>query len=68
MATAPNRDMIFFDNENGVALELSEIFVSDGAKSDIGNILDLFDKENTVLIVSLSLYSISNILEEDKYH
>lgn len=36
--------------ENGVALELSEIFVSDGAKSDLGNILDLFDKENTVLI------------------
>lgn len=36
--------------ENDVALELSEIFVSDGAKSDLGNILDLFDKENTVLI------------------
>lgn len=36
--------------ENSVALELSEIFVSDGAKSDLGNILDLFDKENTVLI------------------
>lgn len=36
--------------ENGVALALSEIFVSDGAKSDLGNMLDLFDKENTVLI------------------
>lgn len=36
--------------EHNVALELSEIFVSDGAKSDLGNILDLFDKENTVLI------------------
>ena len=33
-----------------VELEINEIFVSDGAKSDIGNILDLFDKDNTVLI------------------
>ena len=29
---------------NGVELELNEIFISDGAKSDVGNILDLFDK------------------------
>ena len=35
---------------NGVKLELDEIFVSDGAKSDLGNILDIFSKENTVLI------------------
>ncbi len=34
----------------GVALEADEIFVSDGAKSDLGNILDLFDADNTVLI------------------
>ncbi len=27
-----------------------EIYVSDGAKSDIGNILDLFDRDNTVLV------------------
>ena len=36
--------------QNGVELELNEIFVSDGAKSDVGNILDLFDKDNTVLV------------------
>ena len=35
---------------NGVDLELNEIFISDGAKSDVGNILDLFDKDNTVLV------------------
>ena len=35
---------------NNVSLDLDEIFVSDGAKSDLGNILDLFDKDNTVLI------------------
>lgn len=36
--------------KNNVSVESDEIFVSDGAKSDLGNILDLFDKENTVLI------------------
>ena len=34
----------------GVEVGLDEIFVSDGAKSDLGNILDLFSKENTVLV------------------
>lgn len=33
-----------------VNLEIDEIFISDGAKSDLGNILDLFDKDNTVLV------------------
>ena len=33
-----------------VDLELDEIFISDGAKSDLGNILDLFDKDNIVLV------------------
>ena len=36
--------------DHGVALELSEIFVSDGAKSDLGNLLDLFSQDNTVLV------------------
>lgn len=34
----------------GVELALNEIFISDGAKSDLGNILDLFDENNTVLV------------------
>ena len=33
-----------------VNLDNDEIFISDGAKSDLGNILDLFDKDNTVLV------------------
>ena len=37
-------------NKKGVALSNDEVFVSDGAKSDIGNILDIFDKDNAVLI------------------
>ena len=36
--------------KHNVSLELDEIFISDGAKSDLGNILDLFDKDNTVLV------------------
>ena len=35
---------------HNVQLEADEVFVSDGAKSDIANILDLFDQDNTVLI------------------
>lgn len=34
----------------GVDLAESEVFVGDGAKSDLGNILDIFSVENTVLI------------------
>jgi len=39
----------YYKNRN-VDLDLDEIFISDGAKSDLGNILDLFDKDNIVLI------------------
>ncbi len=34
----------------GVDIEVEEVFVSEGAKSDLGNILDLFDNDNTVLV------------------
>ena len=42
-------------NENdyrsrGIELDNSEIFVSDGAKSDLANLLGLFDVDNTVLV------------------
>ena len=33
-----------------VELDLHEIFISDGAKSDLGNILDLFAKDNVVMV------------------
>lgn len=36
--------------ERNTTVAPEEIFISDGAKSDLGNILDLFDAENTVLI------------------
>ncbi|SFE44024.1 LL-diaminopimelate aminotransferase [Succiniclasticum ruminis] len=34
----------------GVTLESSEIFISDGAKSDCGNITDIFDDANVILV------------------
>lgn len=34
----------------GVTLASSEVFISDGAKSDCGNILDIFSDDNVVLV------------------
>ena len=34
----------------GVTLSSSEVFISDGAKSDCGNILDIFSEDNVVLV------------------
>lgn len=39
----------YYQSHN-VELELGEIFISDGAKSDLGNILDLFAIDNTVMV------------------
>ncbi|MCL2111263.1 MAG: LL-diaminopimelate aminotransferase [Clostridiales bacterium] len=36
--------------KKSVAIESGEVFISDGAKSDIGNILDIFSTDNVVLI------------------
>lgn len=39
----------YYEKRN-VSLDIDEIFISDGAKSDLGNILDLFDTDNTILV------------------
>lgn len=39
----------YYTNRN-INIEIDEIFVSDGAKSDVANILDVFSSDNTVLI------------------
>lgn len=44
------QSIALFYKSYDVNLDASEIFVGDGAKSDIGNIVDLFDVDNTVLI------------------
>ena len=36
--------------KKAVALHDNEVFINDGAKSDLGNILDIFSPDNTVLI------------------
>ena len=42
------RDVIY--KSRGVDIELDEIFVSDGAKSDCGNIQEIFGEDNTIAI------------------
>jgi LL-diaminopimelate aminotransferase len=39
----------YYESKGVVASE-DEIFISDGCKSDVGNILDIFSTENTVLV------------------
>ena len=52
----------------GVELDSDEIFISDGAKSDLGNILDLFDKDNTVLVTDpvYPVYVDTNMMDDRK--
>ena len=50
--------------KKGVKLGEDEVFVSDGAKSDLGNILDIFSPENVVLIPDpvYPVYADTNIM------
>lgn len=54
--------------KRNVLLKNDEIFISDGAKSDLGNILDLFSKENKVLIPDpvYPVYVDTNIMQGRK--
>ena len=58
----------YYENEMGVSLAADEIFISDGAKSDLGNILDLFSTDNTVLIPDpvYPVYVDTNIMDGRK--
>lgn len=48
----------------GVTVSADEILISDGAKSDCGNIGDIFDKDNTVLVTDpvYPVYVDSNLM------
>lgn len=50
--------------KRGITINKGEVFVSDGAKSDVGNISDLFDVDNTVLISDpvYPVYADTNIM------
>lgn len=58
-------------NKKGISLNESEVFISDGAKSDVGNILDIFSADNTVLVPDpvYPVYVDTNIMDgrEIKY-
>jgi LL-diaminopimelate aminotransferase len=43
-------NLVNYYKRRNVLLESNEIFISDGAKSDLGNILDIFSVDNTVLV------------------
>ena len=49
---------------NGVSINADEVLISDGAKSDCGNIADIFGTENTVLVTDpvYPVYVDSNIM------
>ena len=36
--------------QRGIAVDAEDVFISDGAKCDLGNLCDLFDADNTVLL------------------
>ena len=42
--------IVDYYSQNNISIHADEVFVSDGAKSDTGNITDLFDRENVTLI------------------
>ncbi len=54
--------------EKNIDLKNSEVFISDGAKSDLGNILDIFSKDNVVLIPDpvYPVYVDTNIMADRK--
>ncbi len=53
---------------HNVSVLADEIFISDGAKSDVGNILDIFDKDNIVLVPDpvYPVYVDTNIMDGRK--
>ena len=53
---------------HGVTLDTKDIFISDGAKSDCGNITDLFDNGNTVLVPNpvYPVYADTNVMNGRK--
>ncbi len=58
----------YYESQMSVKLDSDEIFISDGAKSDLGNILDIFSKDNTVLIPDpvYPVYVDTNIMDGRK--
>ncbi len=60
--------LVAYYKSNHVFLTDTEIFISDGAKSDVGNILDIFGRDNIVLIPNpvYPVYLDTNIMDGRK--
>ncbi len=56
----------YYKSEDAVSLEADEVFISDGAKSDLGNILDILSRDNTVLVPDpvYPVYVDTNIMDD----
>ena len=53
---------------NGVTVDPDDVFISDGAKSDTGNITELFDRDNVILVPDpvYPVYVDTNIMDGKK--
>ncbi len=62
------RKAIIENEYKGLGIELDEIFVSDGAKCDCGNIVEIFDKDNKIAITDpvYPVYVDTNIMSGKK--
>jgi len=58
----------YYRFEDNVMLDADEIFISDGAKSDLGNILDILSTDNTILVPDpvYPVYVDTNIMDGRK--
>jgi LL-diaminopimelate aminotransferase len=58
----------YYQKTANVTVEQDEIFISDGAKSDIGNFTDMFDTDNIVLVPDpvYPVYVDSNLMDGRK--
>jgi len=58
----------YYKSTKNVNIEMSEIFVSDGAKSDVGNVVDIFSRDVTALIPDpvYPVYLDTNIMDGRK--
>ena len=62
------QNVLYVSARHGVKLDTKDIFISDGAKSDCGNITDLFEDTNVVLVPNpvYPVYADTNVMRGRK--
>lgn len=60
--------IVKYYERHGVTLDTKDVFISDGAKSDCGNITDLFDDSNVILVPDpvYPVYADTNVMRGRK--